>query len=196
MSITMNNAESGVEQKPWYREFWLWFVLAIPLFTVVSGVFLIWIASDNADSVVVDSYYKQGLAINWNLSREQRAQQLGIQAEIHISSPADAAAGIVTLTLTAKQAITAKALRVQWIHPTLSKLDQTTNLTLISPQHYRGIVDYPMEGERIVIVEPDTESSPEPKTSTDTLAPEKNDWRLQQRIQVSPHTTIHRMGQS
>lgn len=74
---------SNVEQeKPWYKQFWPWFVIAIPLTSVITGTSLVIIASNTTDSMVVDDYYKDGLAINESLAKKQKAKELGIAASL------------------------------------------------------------------------------------------------------------------
>ncbi|WP_174564729.1 FixH family protein, partial [Solemya elarraichensis gill symbiont] len=47
--------------KPWYRQFWPWFIISIPAGTVVAAFITIYIAVDGADPLVTDDYYKEGL---------------------------------------------------------------------------------------------------------------------------------------
>ena len=66
-----------LDKGPWYREPWPWIIMAGPAVVVVAGVVTAWIAFSGADGLVADDYYKQGLAINKVLAREQRAAFLG-----------------------------------------------------------------------------------------------------------------------
>ena len=68
------------ESRPWYRQFWPWFLIAIPLFAVITGLFTVVIATVTSDGLVVDDYYKRGLSINRVLARDQQAAELGIKA--------------------------------------------------------------------------------------------------------------------
>ncbi|MCW5605677.1 MAG: FixH family protein [Burkholderiales bacterium] len=65
---------------PWYREPWPWIIMAPPAAAVVAGVITIWIAHASADGLVADDYYRQGLAINRVLAREENARRLGVAA--------------------------------------------------------------------------------------------------------------------
>lgn len=67
---------------PWYRHRWPWILMAGPAAVVVAGAATIWIAFATADGLVAEDYYKQGLAINKVIAREEAARQLGIAAEI------------------------------------------------------------------------------------------------------------------
>lgn len=67
------------DTKPWYRQFWLWFVIALPATSVITGLTMLTIAIKNADDVVADNWYREGRAINRSLEAEQRARQYGIR---------------------------------------------------------------------------------------------------------------------
>jgi hypothetical protein len=56
--------------------------MAGPAAVVVAGAITTWIAFSTADGLVAEDYYKQGLAINKVLKREDEAQRLGISARI------------------------------------------------------------------------------------------------------------------
>ena len=68
--------------QPWYRQFWPWFLIALPGTVVVAAFYTLYIANRHADDLVVDEYYKEGLAINRELSRQHRAETLGISASL------------------------------------------------------------------------------------------------------------------
>ena len=70
--------------KPWYREPWPWLLMAGPGAVLVAGAATTWIAFASADGLVAEDYYKQGLAINKRLAREEAAQRLGLSATIHL----------------------------------------------------------------------------------------------------------------
>ena len=49
---TMNLATG--EGVPWYRQFWPWFIIALPASAVVASFFTLWLAISNPDQLVVD----------------------------------------------------------------------------------------------------------------------------------------------
>jgi uncharacterized protein len=69
-------------EEPWYRQFWPWFIIAIPLSSVIAGIAMIIVAIDGADDMVIDDYYKEGLSINKRLKKLGMAKSLGISANI------------------------------------------------------------------------------------------------------------------
>ncbi len=68
------------DSKPWYRQFWPWLLISLPLTSVVAGVTTLFIAMDDPDGLVADDYYKAGLAINRTLERQGEARRMGIGA--------------------------------------------------------------------------------------------------------------------
>lgn len=63
----------------WYQEPWAWLVFFLPFSAVVAGISTVIIANTNPDTLVVDDYYKQGKAINQELSKIKQAQKLGMR---------------------------------------------------------------------------------------------------------------------
>jgi hypothetical protein len=59
-----------------------------PAAVLVAGAATIWIAFASADGLVAEDYYRQGLAINKRLAREQAARDLGISAELRLERSA------------------------------------------------------------------------------------------------------------
>jgi hypothetical protein len=60
----MTELEQSLKSGPWYREPWPWILMAGPFTVIVAGLFTAWLAVTRADPLVVDNYYKEGLAIN------------------------------------------------------------------------------------------------------------------------------------
>jgi hypothetical protein len=42
------------EGVPWYKQFWPWFIIALPASVVVASFFTLWLAISNPDHLVVD----------------------------------------------------------------------------------------------------------------------------------------------
>lgn len=110
---------------PWYRQFWPWFIIALPLTAVIASVATLIIAAQDPDGLVVDDYYKQGLAINQVLERERQAQALGLSGLVRL----DRANDRLVLTLIGLPATTDVAdLELRLIHPTRPHLDRSLPL--------------------------------------------------------------------
>ncbi|MBD3648953.1 MAG: FixH family protein [Pseudomonadales bacterium] len=63
---------------PWYKQGWPWILMAIPFSAVLFGMFMLFMAGRHPDDLVSDDYYRDGLAINQQLARNERAVDEGI----------------------------------------------------------------------------------------------------------------------
>ena len=131
------------DQRPWHREPWVWFVIALPAVAVAASFAALGVAIATDDGVVADDYYRRGLAVNQVLRREARAR------ELHLAATAVFSGDGVSVTLHGTREA---ALRLRLIHPTRSGLDQSVALRL-SGQAYEGRLAA-LNGEpRLVVLE-------------------------------------------
>lgn len=77
MSEFTMNTES---ESHWYRNPWVWMVIAIPFSAVLFGIVMIVSATRFPDDVVVDNYYKEGKAINQRIEMDTVAANRDIVA--------------------------------------------------------------------------------------------------------------------
>ena len=119
---------------PWYRHRWPWYIIGLLSLGVFGTGILVISAIDNQDPVVVDDYYKEGLAINRTLDRQRAAQAMDLIAHAQY----DAADGILSVRLTGKQAITVPLLNLSFIHATLAHRDYKVVLVRQSSDVYRA----------------------------------------------------------
>jgi hypothetical protein len=108
----------------------------LPASIVVASLYTMYIAYQGADDLVVDDYYKDGLAINRQLEREQRSQALGITAGLGFSRDH------VTVRVTGP--VEAPSLSLLLSHPMESERDFTVALARIAPGIYQGILPAPV----------------------------------------------------
>ena len=116
--------------QPWYRERWPWILMAGPAIVVVAGFLTAWLAVRSDDGLVIDDYYKQGLAINQTLGRSVAAGRLGMKAELQVADGrmrvllgGPAWAGVLTLRL---------------VQPTRAGMDQSVNMAAVAPGVFEG----------------------------------------------------------
>lgn len=140
--------------KRWYREPWPWIIMIAPAASVVAGVTMLWLAITSYDGLVSDDYYKQGLAINQVLRRDERAAELGYRAHASVSEDGSRVrvrvlgvpGGSVPPALPA-------ALQLRLAHPTRAGLDQTAVLVAVSPGQYEAQLTPPATGRWYVSIE-------------------------------------------
>lgn len=82
MSKLINSEQEDIA---WYQQFWPWFIIALIGSVVVASLITLVIAVRHSDDLVVDDYYKVGLAVNQHLEHRQLAERLGISAELYIT---------------------------------------------------------------------------------------------------------------
>ncbi len=162
MSSTMNEVD------PWYKQFWPWFLMALPATAVIGGIITIVIAMTNPDGLVKDDYYKAGLGINRTLAREQQAANLGLSAIGEWQPQLQQ----VSMQLTASRPVKSERLLLNLIHPTRSGLDIRVPLLSQGNGLYKGLLaQTPAAGNWYLIITPEDES-----------------WRLNGRVRLPEQT--------
>ncbi len=126
--------------EPWYRHFWPWVLISLPLAAVFAGIATLFVAMDEPDSLVVGDYYKQGLAINRTLAREDAARALGLEGRLRI----EVATGNVSLALDSLGGVDIDALQLKLIHATRDRHDRQVNLNTLGDGRYGGSLREPL----------------------------------------------------
>lgn len=122
------------QARPWYREPWVWGLLAGPAAVVVAGFVTLWLAVKSDDGLVVEDYYKRGLAIHQVLDRERAALRRGVTAEVRWEDGGRR----VVVELATKDGAPPAALVLKVIHPTRAGFDQTLRLLPAGGGEFRG----------------------------------------------------------
>jgi len=122
---------SALHSKPWYREFWPWFLISLPATAVIAGLTTVWIAARSADGLVVGDYYKAGLAINQTLARDDAARAMALTATLQGEDNA------LALTMAGSLQAYPDQLTLTLAHPTRQGQDQTLVLSHAGGGRYR-----------------------------------------------------------
>ena len=122
------------DSKPWYRQFWPWFLISLPLSVVIASIVTINIAIQSDDGLVSDDYYKEGLAIHKDADSAARARALGIAGDLSY----DRETGAVGVRFDSAPLDGGAALSLRATHPTLPNQDQTVPLTPLGDGAYAG----------------------------------------------------------
>ena len=140
--------------RPWYREPWPWILIAGPAAVIAASMVTIYLAVASSDGLVAEDYYKQGLAINQVLAREDAAERLGLVARV------DPRAGRLWLRLSGRAPLPG-ALLVRLAYATRAGRDRELRLTRVGadlyeaalpalpPGHWRIHVDDPAGSWRL-----------------------------------------------
>ena len=141
------------DTQPWYRYRFVWLIIGILAWSVVTGLTLLVVAVLNADDVVSDTWYRDGRGINRDIAADNMAVALGIRVVVQGS----------TLQLSSDAALPMPAqLELALRHPTIAARDQVLAFTHLGGGEYA------------------TETAlPQGRWSL-TLTPSEGNWRLHQ----------------
>ena len=113
--------DDQVQNKPWYRQFWAWFILSPLIVVVIVSSITVTLAVKGADDRVLDDYYKEGRMINMRLDQDLLAQSLSVRADLQF----DQELKELTLQLDLKEAELPSQLLLELSHPAKADLDQS-----------------------------------------------------------------------
>lgn len=131
--------------KPWYRQFWLWFVITPLIATVIASFVTLYIAG-SPPALVVDDFGRIEMTVERDEARDRRAAELGLAAEVQFDpGPADEATAVAVTLAGAAPA----ALRLSLIHPTRQDRDHEAVLARTGAA-YGGSVVRP--GSRVYLI--------------------------------------------
>ena len=134
----MTELEHSSHSGPWYREPWPWILMAGPFTVIVAGLFTAWLAVTRADPLVVDNYYKEGLAINQVIERDQVAAQGGYRAEVMFGQSGSR----VRLHLDGVASLPA-FVHLSMVHPTRAEFDRSVEMRSLQAGWYEGVLALP-----------------------------------------------------
>ncbi|MBP0596526.1 FixH family protein [Herbaspirillum sp. LeCh32-8] len=115
---------NGARAKPWYRHRWPWLLMSGPAVVVVAGVFTAYLAISRSDALVADDYYKQGKAINKDLSRDREAWRLGAEISMRYDPAARALRGKLQMKQAPAAGEEGRTLFLSLVHPTQPAKDR------------------------------------------------------------------------
>lgn len=139
------------DNEPWYKQFWPWFLISLPLSVVIASIVTINIAINTADGLVTDDYYKEGLGIHKDADSTAVAKRLGIAGALAY----DADTGAVTIRFEKPLPADAGPLTLLVSHPTLPNQDQTTRLTPLDGSAQTGRIEPLGPANWKVMIHPD-----------------------------------------
>jgi uncharacterized protein len=129
----------AAEKQPWYKQFWPWFLIFLPVCSMVLSFNMLRLAMNTEDSLVQDDYYNEGRAINLSIEKVELAKQLGIQTQILVTEKD------ITLTVLQGQFADGSALTLDFFHATQDFKDFNIVLLKDAKGLYRASLDKPLE---------------------------------------------------
>ena len=120
------------DTQPWYRQFWPWFLIALPGSVVIASMVTITLAVKTNDGLVKDDYYKQGLAIHRDAAKVEQARQLGVNARVELTD------GRIIVQLNEAAVGQLDSLNLLLYHPTVADKDQRLRLARSGDRRYEA----------------------------------------------------------
>ncbi|WP_022940495.1 FixH family protein [Psychromonas hadalis] len=152
-------------KKSWFKQFWPWFLIALPMVAVVGSINLFITAVDNKPDMVVDDYYAKGKAINNDFALLKEAKKQNISASITQHNK--------ELLIDLQGVADKSSISFSLYHATLAKRDITQMLTADASGRYHFESDQDLTGKWKLRIEPFDKS-----------------WRLQKTVNL-PTATIN-----
>jgi len=116
--------------KPWYRQFWPWFLICLPGSAVVASLYTLTLAVRTTDSLIVTSDDGMDVVAKRHQTAERHANDLGLGAILSI----DTESGAIVATLTAESPLDwPKTIDLLLSHPAFAERDRTIALTASIP---------------------------------------------------------------
>ena len=162
------NPRPREDDKPWYKQFWPWFLMSLPATAVVAGITTIFIAVESSDGLVKDDYYKEGLAIHRDAARFETAKQLNVQAAVRVIQDS----GKIEVDLNDAPVGNLPNLILTFFHPTRANNDHRIDLERIEGNRYVGRIE-----------------SLEPANWRLSIDPPAESWRITGRMPVPQQWT-------
>lgn len=136
---------------PWYREPWPWLLMLGPALVIVAGFVTAWLAVQSSDGLVDDDYYKQGLAVNQRIHRDQNALARGIEATVSLAPNGRDVS--IALSERDVQSGAPPALMMRLSHPTVAGKDISLTLPLGPDNFYRSTLGDRLVGRWLVLLD-------------------------------------------
>ena len=118
------------DTQPWYRQFWPWFIIALPAASVIGGLTTLWISLQNTDSLVLQSEDGVRNASDRHIAAERFASSAGLAALVDINRDTGAVSAVMR---SGELADVPATLEFELSHPAFAERDQAITLAKAMP---------------------------------------------------------------
>ena len=140
---------------PWYRQPWLWFILAPIIAVVIYGTGFLYLSIVTHDGIVKDDYYKVARDHFVDKTKSAAAKSLALEAQLLL----DNETGDLLLKYGSNEIQKPEFLKLSIIHPTHQKYDQNILLKKIPGRDaFTGNLKAFLKGKRYLILEDESRS--------------------------------------
>lgn len=136
------------DEGPWYKQFWLWFML-IPLgILIMASFYLLYLAITTHDGVVVDNFYRDGKGYAVRYEEDAFARAMQLQGNVQWQDNA------IKVSLGGDLAPLPDVMELLIIFPTNDDFDVTVPLEHRGLGEYVGQLPSKVEGKRHIQLHP------------------------------------------
>jgi hypothetical protein len=118
------------DTQPWYRQFWPWFIIALPASAVIGGLATLWISLQTTDSLVLRSDDGVRNASDRHIAAERFASAAGLVALVDIDRDTGTVSAVMRSGALDSLPTT---LEFELSHPAFAERDQVITLTKALP---------------------------------------------------------------
>lgn len=129
---------------PFHKEPIAWLLLVFPVAAIIWGFVMLSLALNGSDTLVSDSYYKDGVSYTENKAIDDKAKALNLGASIAFNGDE------VRVTLTGQLEEEPNTLQLKLIHPTIEDQDLEVFLQRMSAGQYAGVIEHQLNDKRHV----------------------------------------------
>jgi len=129
--MRQNSDPAAAENNIWYRQFYVWLVIFLPLCAVTASFATLYIAAKNAPELAVEDYGNIESFSEQQMLRDRRAAELSLSAILLVTgSAADSGGSPVEIKLRARdEFVWPDTLNVRVVHSTKGALDASAVFT-------------------------------------------------------------------
>ncbi len=129
------NLNQSEETTPFYKEPMVLLLVVPPVAAIIWGMVMLTLAFNGKDSLVSDSYYKEGVSYTENEVLVKNARAAKVSSEVIFSDDG------VELILNGDFDVEPHSLQLKLIHPTLEDRDVVVFMQRIGPRQYAGVLE-------------------------------------------------------
>jgi hypothetical protein len=144
------------DTEPWYRQFWPWFIIALPATAVIASLYTVSLALRSQDSLVTAAPDGMDVIAERHRRAEARAAELGLDAALSL----DTETGAISVEIESRsEANLPPAIELLFSHPTDVRRDRRVTLSAAPPRDngaltWVGFVAPVPEGRYYVVLTP------------------------------------------
>lgn len=135
-------------QTPWYKQFWPWFLIFLPMCAVVGSFVTLGLFTKNSVDLVSEDYYKEGKGINVDLTKIHVAKGFQLKASVVTTDQG------ILFALDKGKLPLYPALKATFTHRTLPDRDFERTISSDANGQYRLNLDTPLQGPWFIKLEP------------------------------------------